>query len=160
MRSNRRCSALVPVLSLFVAVLGSGCGDSDETKDGGTQDSGVQGSVTSSSTKAKVTFNVTDIDAALEGKMLYLKLIGTTDDCMTSTAAPLYSCLCVVTSGACLALLPAVGPSAYNVCAFIDANDDSGASGAPNAGDRVGTSSVQVSADHSESWSASGWTTI
>jgi predicted esterase len=105
---------------------------------------------------ATVTFEVTDIDATYEGKLVGIKLLAGAADCMSTTDPPAYGGRGTVAAGACAISIPLVPEGAYTACAFVDADGNS----QPSPGDLASQLSLLVSGDAKETWSASDWTKI
>ena len=117
---------------------------------GGEPDGGTGGVAT-------VDFEVTDIDAAYEGKPVVLGLFAGAADCASVAASePAYAGSGTVRAGTSEISIPLVPDGVYTACAFIDADEDS----VPSHGDLVGQFSFAVSGDTEETWSAIGWMAI
>ncbi len=102
---------------------------------------------------ATVTFEVTGIDVAYEGKPVAVALLPYDVDCRSAGGAPAYSGGGRVAAGACTLSIPLVSAGTYTACAFVDADAD----GQPSPGDLAGQLGVVVSGDANVAWSASDW---
>jgi predicted esterase len=111
-------------------------------------DAGSAGRVT-------VTLDVTNIDAAYEGKSVTIKLMTGVGDC-TSSDAPAYAATGTVAAGACTVSIEDVPEDTYTACGFIDVDGDS----QPSHGDLVSQLPFWVSGDTTETWNTSDWVQI
>jgi hypothetical protein len=116
--------------------------------DGGALDGGAT---------ATVTFEVTDIDPAYEGKPVSIALLPGEADCQSWASGEFAgSGEGTVTAGACGVSIQSVPEGVYTACAFVDADGNFH----PSPGDLAGQLLLSVSGDTQEPWSASDWIAI
>jgi predicted esterase len=116
--------------------------------DGGALDGGAT---------AIVTFEVTDIDPAYEGKPVSIALLPGEADCQSWVSGEFAgSGEGTVTAGACEVSIQSVPEGVYTACAFVDADGNF----QPSPGDLAGQLLLSVSGDTQEPWSASDWIAI
>jgi hypothetical protein len=116
---------------------------------GGEPDGGTGGAAT-------VTLEVTDIDAAYQGKLVSLGLFAGAVDCTSVAGAPAYAGSGAVDKGRSELSIPLVPNGVYTACAFVDADGNA----VPSHGDLVGQLSLAVSGAAKETWSAKAWRAI
>lgn len=165
MQVRQHSSVLVSLpflVGVVLAILSGGCSSNKTESTSPDAGEAPDSTAVGNSGTATVTFDVVGIaDAALQGKSIYLQLIGSSDDCTATTAAPLHQGYCVVGAQTCQISLSAVALGTYNVCAFLDANSNVAVTkGGPDTGDRVGNTVLQVSEDDDQIWSIDTWITI
>ncbi|MBN2574593.1 MAG: hypothetical protein JXP73_08495, partial [Deltaproteobacteria bacterium] len=106
---------------------------------------------------ATVTFEVTEIDAAYDGKLVSVGLLPGEADCSTwATAQVTASGEGTVAAGACEVSVPFVPGGLYTACAFVDGDGNL----QPSPGDLAGQLLLSVSSDKQEPWSAADWIKI
>ena len=111
---------------------------------------------TSGSQEVDLILDVTNIEAAYEGRSIYGALFAASSTCEDDPSSALYQTSQTVAAGSSKLTIPNVRSGSYTACAFIDADGNV----APTHGDKVGMMSLTLPGDAATTWSAADWTMI
>ncbi len=103
-----------------------------------------------------LSLEVTDVEAAYQGRTVYLALFAPGSTCETDPSAALYLTGQSVSDGSSKLTLQNVRAGSYTACGLIDADENM----APSPGDTAGMRTLTMPDDATISWSATDWMKI
>lgn len=103
-----------------------------------------------------LALEVTDIEAAYQGRTVYLALFAPGSTCESDPSSALYLTGQSVADGSGKLTLANVRAGSYTACGLIDADDDM----APSPGDKAGMKTLTMPGDATTTWSAADWMKI
>jgi uncharacterized protein (DUF2141 family) len=111
---------------------------------------------TSGSQAVNLSLDVSNIEAAYQGRTLYVALFAAGSTCDGDPSSALYLTGQTVAADSSKLTIPNVQTGSYTACALIDADGNM----APSSGDELGMRSLTLPDDATTTWSAADWTMI
>lgn len=111
---------------------------------------------TSVNSTANLSLEVSDIEAAYQGRTVYLALFAPGSTCETDPSSALYLTGQPATAGSSKLTIANVKAGSYTACGLIDADGNM----APSAGDKAGMRTLTMPGDATTTWSTTDWTNI
>jgi spore coat protein CotH len=116
----------------------------------------IKDTESTSNPTVNLSLEVTDIEAAYQGRTVYLALFAPGSTCETDPSSALYLTGQPAAAGSSKLTIQNVKAGSYTACGLIDADENM----APSPGDKAGMRTLTMPGDASTTWSATDWTKI